>query len=428
MRGHEVEGARAAAAVVAFAGALRARGLHVGVARVELAVQSLASVDTGDREQAYWALRCALTSHADEIAAFDAVFAALWDDEPQAIAAPAATAPAPGDPGQGSPGGRSAPPSSGEGPGEDSEEDEEEASSAGMRWSAVERLRELDFRAYEADELARASRLIVELARMLPRRRSRRLRPAHAGPYLDRRATLRRAMRTEGHPVQLAWRRARSQPRKLVFAIDISGSMEPYARPLLMFLHAARQASRNVEAFAFGTRLTRLTDDLGGRRPDAVLERVSRAVPDWAGGTRIGENLKRLNDVWGRRGVTRGAVVVIVSDGWERGDLELLRSQMERIEGKAHTTIWVNPLAGDPDYEPLAAGMATALPYVDVFLPGHNLRGLEALAEALADAPAGRRRRGRAPRGGKSPHGLRPNPQPAALPAGERARGLRYDD
>jgi uncharacterized protein len=397
MAGPDAGGWSAAAGVVAFARALRRRGLQIGVARVELAVQALGSVDAGDREQAYWALRSSLTSTADEIAVFDAAFAALWDEQPAGLAGPAEPARAPGEAGQGAAAGRTDRLSSGERPGEESEEDERDAA-AGRRWSAVERLRELDFRDYEADELARASRLIRELARMLPRRRSRRLRPSGAGPHLDRRGTLRRAMRTEGHPIQIAWRSAPSRPRRLVFAIDISGSMEPYARPLLMFMHAARQASRKVEAFAFGTRLTRLTEDLAGRRPDAALERVAGTVPDWAGGTRIGENLKRLNDVWGKRGVTRGAVVVIVSDGWERGDLELLRSQMERLAGMAQTTIWVNPLAGDPEYEPLAAGMATALPYVDVFLPGHNLNSLEALASALAEPPAGRpRRRGRTP-------------------------------
>jgi uncharacterized protein len=400
MPGHDPASAGAAAGVVAFARALRRRGLRIGVARVELAMQALGSIDAGDREQAYWALRSSLISNADDIAVFDDVFAGLWDEQPVGIADLTERT------------------SSEEGQAQDTEEEQEEDDDvAGRRWSAVERLRELDFRDYEADELARASRLIAELARMLPRRRSRRLRPSSAGPHLDRRGTLRRAMRTEGHPVQLAWRSAPPRPRRLVFAIDVSGSMEPYARPLLMFLHAARQASRKVEAFAFGTRLTRLTEDLAGRLPDAALQRVAGAVPDWAGGTRIGENLKRLNDVWGRRGVTRGAVVVIVSDGWERGDLDLLRDQMERLAGMAHTTIWVNPLAGDPDYEPLAAGMATALPYVDVFMPGHNLRSLEALSAVLAGSTMR-----------EKPNRLRPNPQPAAGGAAGGARRLRYDD
>jgi len=370
---------------VAFAGALRTRGVAVGVSRVEMALLALAGVDANDRDEAYWALRCTLTSSADEIAVFDAAFAELWVGKPLAVVPPP-DPPAPGERRDPGPAASAAGPTApAERAGEATDEGDEETESAGRRWSAVERLRELDFRAYDADELARASRLVAQLARTRPWRRSRRSKPADAGPYLDRRATLRRAMRTEGHPVQLAWRTRSSRPRRLLFAIDISGSMEPYARPLLMFLQAAGQASHEVEAFAFGTQLTRLSDELAGRRPDAALRRVAGAVPDWAGGTRIGDNLKRLNDVWGRRGLTRGAVVVIVSDGWERGDVELLRTQMERLKRAAHRVIWVNPLAGDPAYEPLAVGMATALPYVDVFMPGHNLRSLEALAAVLSE-------------------------------------------
>jgi uncharacterized protein with von Willebrand factor type A (vWA) domain len=388
MAGHDLDELRAAAGVVAFADVLRGLGVPIPVSRIELALEALASIDATQREQAYWALRCALITRADEIGAFDLAFAALWEGDARGVGGSTAPPLPAGERPRVTAGGATAEQFASERPADGSEEGSD--ARAGRRWSAVERLRDIDFRAYDSDELARASRLIIELARMLPRRRSRRLRPADSGPHLDRRATLRRAMRTEGHPVQLAWRRASSRPRRLVFAIDVSGSMEPYTRPLLMFLQAARQASRNVEAFAFGTRLTRLTDGLAGRRPDAALERVARAVPDWAGGTRIGDNLRRLNDVWGRRGVTRGAIVVIVSDGWERGDPGMLRTQMERLKRTAHRTIWVNPLAGDPDYQPLAAGMATALPYVDVFLPGHNLRSLEALAAVLAESPSGR--------------------------------------
>lgn len=411
------DGSRAAAGLVAFAGTLRELGLEIGVFRVELALKALDRVDASDREDAYWALRCALISGIEQAAAFDAAFAAMWDGAPVRLARgeepPAAV---PGS--ESSPARERLPQPDAAGAGSVGGDEV----SAGRRWSANERLRELDFREYGAEELSRAARLVGELARLLPRRRSRRLRPARAGAHLDRRATLRAAMRTEGHPVQLAWRHSSQRPRKLVFAIDVSGSMEPYVRPLMMFLQAARQASREVDAFAFGTRLTRLTDELGGRYPDTTLERVARAVPDWAGGTRIGDNLKRLNDVWGRRGVTRGAVVVIVSDGWERGDLELLRGQMERLQRHSHRLIWVNPLAGDPGYEPLAAGMATALPFVDVFLPGHNLRSLEALVAALTSPFAGRvqagRRGTRSPSLRRIPPGLRSNPHRTQAPSG----------
>jgi hypothetical protein len=159
---------------------------------------------------------------------------------------------------------------------------------------------------------------------------------------------------------------------------------------MTMFLQAAVRSGRHVEAFTFGTRLTRLTPYLVGRDPDRALERAARAVPDCAGGTRIGENLKAFNDVWGRRALSRGAVVVIVSDGWERGDPSLLGSEMARLHRAAHTVVWVNPLAGGPGYRPLVAGMAAALPHVDRFLPGHDLRALEALAAALESIPATR--------------------------------------
>lgn len=414
----EREGLRAAAGLVAFAGTLRELGLEIGVFRVELALRALDRLDASDREDAYWALRCALISGIEQAAAFDAAFAAMWDGAPVRLAGGVEPSPA------AAPGSESSPAqdrlpqpdTAGAGSGGD------DGVSSGRRWSAIERLRELDFREYGAEELSRAARLVGELARLLPRRRSRRLRPARAGAHLDRRATLRAAMRTEGHPAQLAWRHSSQRPRKLVFVIDVSGSMEPYVRPLMMFLQAARQASREVDAFAFGTRLTRLTDELGGRYPDTALERVARAVPDWAGGTRIGDNLKGLNDVWGRRGLIRGAVVVIVSDGWERGDLELLRGQMERLQRYSHRLIWVNPLAGDPGYEPLAAGMATALPFVDVFLPGHNLRSLEALVAALTGPFAGRVQAGRRGTGAPSlrriPPGLRSNPHRPQAPSG----------
>jgi uncharacterized protein with von Willebrand factor type A (vWA) domain len=169
--------------------------------------------------------------------------------------------------------------------------------------------------------------------------------------------------------------------------------MEPYARAMVLFLQAAVRAGRQVDAFTFGTRLTRLTPYLVGRDPDRALQAAAHAVPDWAGGTRIGENLAAFNRIYGRRGLTRGAVVVIVSDGWERGDPRQLGEEMARLHRMAHSVVWVNPLAGHDGYRPLVAGMAAAMPHIDVFLPGHNLRSLEALAEALEAVPATRHRR-----------------------------------
>jgi uncharacterized protein with von Willebrand factor type A (vWA) domain len=161
---------------------------------------------------------------------------------------------------------------------------------------------------------------------------------------------------------------------------------------MVMFMQAAVRAGRRVEAFTFGTRLTRVTCELEGRSPDRALAAATRVVRDWAGGTRIGDNLKLLNEDWGRRGLTRGAVVVVVSDGWERGDVEQMVREMRRLGRMAHTLVWVNPLAGEPGYQPLAQGMAAALPYIDHFLPGHNLNSLTALAEVLESLPTRRRR------------------------------------
>jgi uncharacterized protein with von Willebrand factor type A (vWA) domain len=280
------------------------------------------------------------------------------------------------------------------------EEEPDESAEAADRsrataWSAAERLAELDFAHYGEDELRQARAVVARIARTLPIRRSLRQAPARTGSRLDERQTLRAAMRTEGHPIERRWRDAKIVPRKLVFLLDVSGSMEPYARASVMFLQAAVRAAPQVEAMTFGTRLTRLTPHLALRDPERALAQAARAVPDWAGGTRIGENLKAFNDLYGRRGLTRGSVMVIVSDGWERGDAELLRTEMERLHRAAHQVVWVNPVAGDPDYEPRAAGMAAALPSVDVFLPGHNLRSLQGLADALGRiAPS----RGRASR------------------------------
>jgi uncharacterized protein with von Willebrand factor type A (vWA) domain len=225
-------------------------------------------------------------------------------------------------------------------------------------------------------------------------RRSRRLEAAPGGPMLDKRRTLRAAMRTEGTPVARLARRRRLVPRKVVFLVDVSGSMGPYARAMVMFLQAAVAGGRRVEAFTFGTRLTRVTRHLDSRDPDRALRAAAQAVPDWAGGTRIGDNVKALNDGWGRRGLTRGAVVVIVSDGWERGDVDLLDRELQALRRMAHTVLWVNPLAGEPGYEPLAQGMAAAMAHLDLLLEGHNMRSLETLARVLDALPAERARRG----------------------------------
>ena len=185
------------------------------------------------------------------------------------------------------------------------------------------------------------------------------------------------------------FRRTRSQPRRVVLLCDISGSMSPYNRALLRFMHAGVISGARLEAFVLGTRLTRITRELATRDPDRALREAAEAVRDWSGGTRLGDTIKEFVDHWGQRGMARGSVVVILSDGWDRGDVDVLAEQMMRLSRLAYKVIWVNPLKAAPGYQPLAKGMAAALPYVDDFLSGHNFKSLDELARAIAEA-AGR--------------------------------------
>jgi len=249
--------------------------------------------------------------------------------------------------------------------------------------SAVEILRNKSFAYLSEEERQRVAKLIRALTVHVPIERTRRMRAANKGSSLDVRRTLRRSLRTQGEPFDRAWRARRTRTRPLVLILDVSGSMAPYSRALLQFGFAAMAAGRRVEVFCFGTRLTRVTRVLRTKDPDRAMHEIGRIVADWEGGTRIGESLKSLLDGWSQRAALRGAVVVLCSDGLERGDPELLRRQMARLRRLAYRVVWANPLKGSPRYEPLARGMAAALPSVDVFLSGHNLESLEALASAL---------------------------------------------
>jgi uncharacterized protein with von Willebrand factor type A (vWA) domain len=378
---------------VRFGRTLREGGLEVGPGRLQDAMVSLTAVDPTDRDDVYWALRCTLCSHRDNLEVFDQAFGAFWagqgdagERRPRLDVDPIADE----DAGQDESGLAALAPEA------IAEDDQAQGDSEhGLGSSATERLLTLDFREYGTQELREARALINRIALSLPRRRSLRLEPSSAGRHLDMRRTLRNAMDTGGHPVQRAWRRNRVVPRRTVFLMDVSASMAPYVRAMVMFAQAAVQAGRTVEAFTFGTRLTRLTTHLAGADRDRALAAAAEAVPDWAGGTRIGASLRAFNDSWGRRGISRGALVIVVSDGWERGDPEPLREEMSRLHRAAHAVVWVNPLASDPRYRPLAAGMAAALPSVDMFVPGHNLADLVALARVLETLPD---RRGRVPR------------------------------
>jgi uncharacterized protein with von Willebrand factor type A (vWA) domain len=267
---------------------------------------------------------------------------------------------------------------------EGGEQDQESVPTMVVRWSPQEVLRHKDFAAYTHAEFEEARRLMADLRLAGALKRSRRLRRSvKAEGRPDLRRTVRRAFRHGGEPIRREFREPGKRPRRIVLISDVSGSMEPYSRALVRFLHAAVVGRGQIEAFALGTRLTRITRELSSRDPDAALAKAAQAVPDWSGGTRLGEGLRAFNDRWGVRGMARGAVVVILSDGWDRGDPAVLAAQMERLSRVAHKVVWVNPLKASPGYAPLAAGMAAALPYVDEFVEGHSLESLEKLAEVI---------------------------------------------
>ena len=251
--------------------------------------------------------------------------------------------------------------------------------------SSDERLTEVDFARLTADELAALAPLLRMLWVNPPRRLSRRRRRHRRGDQLDVRASLRHSTRSGGDPAVPIRRTRKWTPRRVVALLDISGSMEPYARAYLHLLWGAATRAHS-EVFVFGTRLTRLTPALRDANPDQALERAAALMPDWSGGTRLGETLRIFLDRWGQRGLARGAVVVIFSDGWERGDTSLLSQQMRRLHSFAHRVVWVNPHVGKGGYQPVQQGIVAALAHVDDFVAGHSLATFEQLIEVVADA------------------------------------------
>jgi uncharacterized protein with von Willebrand factor type A (vWA) domain len=251
--------------------------------------------------------------------------------------------------------------------------------------SQVERLATTDFGELSDDELRELYALMQRIRLGIPSRRARRHHRHRRGDRLDMRATLRNSRRHGGDPIEKITRRARQRPRQLVVLCDISGSMAPYSRACVQLLHAAAGAS-HAEVFTFATRLTRLTRALAVSSPDQALARAAAAAPDWRGGTRIGAALKAFVDDYGRRGVARGAVVVIVSDGWDRDDPDAIAEQMRRLRRLAHRIVWINPRSAADEFQPLAGGMAAALPYCDTLASGHSLVALADVMSALSEA------------------------------------------
>lgn len=262
-------------------------------------------------------------------------------------------------------------------------DDDDTATPQGLAYSALEALRKKDFESFTWDEVQEAKRLMAEMRWHLGIRPTRRKRPSRRGSYPDMRRIVRRNLKYGAELLELTWRETKYKPRPLVIICDISGSMSLYSRLLLHFIHTISNGLLNVESFVFGTRLTRITRQLKKRDVDDAVRDVSKNVQDWSGGTRIGDALHFFNQKWARRVLGRGAVVLIISDGWDRGDASVLEVEMDRLQHSCHRLIWLNPLLGSPEYRPLTIGMKTALPYIDDFLPAHNLDSLIHLGNLL---------------------------------------------
>ncbi len=360
---------------VTFARVLREAGLEVPTTNVVLFAEALAAVGLERRARVHAAATSCFLRDPAHRGRFEACFIAFWDGrvaEPDGgpAAAPVTVTLAVDHP------------EAVRGDDEDGRTDEPVVQ---LRWSATEVLRHKDFAACSPDELAQLQRLLPRLRSSGGSRPSRRSVAARRGAP-DLRPTVRQALRTGGDPVALLRRGPSQRPRRLVLLVDVSGSMEAYARTLVRFAHAAATGRRRVEVFTLGTRLTRLTRELATHDPDVALDRAGRAVPDWSGGTRLGDSLRRFNDVWGTRGMARGAVVVVLSDGWDRGDPAVLGLELARLRRVAHRIVWVNPLKAADGYQPLAGGMAAALPHLDALLEGHSLAALEELVADLERA------------------------------------------
>ena len=360
--------------LVGFAGELRAAGLAVGSGDVLLYCSALSLLDPSDLVDLYWAGRTTLVNSRDDIATYDAVFrrfflAEAQPDDPLRLMLRASAQ---------SQGALAIPSTE---PGDDDREDD-----AILGWMAsdVEALKHKAFAACTPEELAALRRIMARIRLTPPRRRTRRTAAARAGIRPDPRRTVRESMRMHGEPARLYWRRRKVRLRPLILILDISGSMADYSRSLLQFAHSTTRSAARVEVFCFGTRLTRVTGAMDCRRPDEALERAAQAAFDWDGGTRIGDCLDVFVRDWARRGLCRGGIVVICSDGLDRGDPAVLASAMERLGRLSHRLVWLNPHKGDnEDFRPSTLGMMVAAPYIDLLLSGHDLASLEKLAAML---------------------------------------------
>jgi hypothetical protein len=371
---------------VGFTRVLRSMGLAVSVDSTVLFAAALSALSCDRRDDVYWAGLATLVHRPEDFDTYDRAFRAWWErvGPLHSVSTTVRELEIAFD-------------ADGDEPDESGNDVQEPSTpNVQVRYSRQEVLRQRDFADYTSEEFAESRRLMADLRLAGALRDSRRLRAARRDRGRpDLRRTVRQAMRTGGEPIRRAHVRHSRRPRRVILLCDVSGSMETYARALVRFLHAAVVGRNRVEAFALGTRLTRITRELSSRDPDAAVASAARRVVDWSGGTRLGECLRAFNDEWGVRGMARGAVVVILSDGWDRGDPAELAEQMARLHRVAYRVVWVNPLKASPDYAPLARGMAAALPHVDEFIEGHSVASLEHLAAVVSrdDAPVQRNHR-----------------------------------
>ena len=375
--------------VTLFGEMLRRVGLEVGSGNMLDLVRATDYVSIGKRGEFYQAARSILIHRKQDIPIFDEAFQVFWRKpsdrtttmdlrslgEQKRFRKPQVTTSRDGDSDiqesiQGEP-----------------DDDSVQNVDLNRTYSSIEVLREKDFSEFTSLEMAEAHHVMADLAWDLGHRRTRRLAPGRSGS-LDMRRTMRRNLRYGGEFLDLSYRGPKIKPKSLVLICDISGSMERYTRMLLQFIHTIAGGLSSIgigqtEAFLFATRLTRITRNLKYKSIDQAIDQVSKAVPDWAGGTRIGDAVKTFNYQWLRRVIKGQAVVLIISDGWDRGEPELLAKEASRLQRSCHRLVWLNPLLGSPSYQPLTQGMKAALPYIDDFLPVHNLNSLESLAQHL---------------------------------------------
>jgi uncharacterized protein with von Willebrand factor type A (vWA) domain len=363
--------------VVAFCRRLRWAGIPLGPREAVDALRALSRVDVGDRRECYLALRTVLATRCDDLAVFDQIFEEFWNP-PVPTVEPQSPAPEPL-------------PAAGDGAG---------PSSALMQWldealqahgdettaaySPVETLTHKDFSAFTAEELDEVTRLVIAIARRVATRLSRRMRAARRSASVDLRRTIRHSLRRGGEIIDLAYRRRKIAKTRVVLLADVSGSMDLYSRFLIQFIYALQHAVGRVETMVFSTTLTRITEAMSEDDLRAALDAVARQVPDWSGGTKIGASLRSFLDRYGGELLSPRTIVIVISDGWDTGDIDALDRAMAELQRRSGRVIWLNPLLGSPGYEPICQGMRVALPYVDVFASAHSLESLRQLERHLA--------------------------------------------